>query len=149
MQLSVYLSGFEIIKMKATFHCQKRTMLSALFQPISNYRGILTCIFFFIEGIQYVFYCFIICKWSLHTFMLQVAHKKLQPNQGKHAQTEHSQDHDIWELFHRLDQGPHDGLQAWIQRRKGVQNEIKFLHKNQKQNTSFPRNACTLSNQWS
>ena len=45
--------------------------------------------------------------------MLQVAHKELQPNQGKHAQTEHSQDHDIWELFHRLDQGPHDGFQTW------------------------------------
>ena len=44
--------------------------------------------------------------------MFQVAHEQLQPNQCKHAQTEHSQDHDIRELLHWLDQGPHDGLQA-------------------------------------
>ena len=48
----------------------------------------------------------------LHAFIPQVAHKELQPNQCKHAQTEHSQDHDIRELLHRLDQGSHDGLQA-------------------------------------
>ena len=136
--------------MKATFHCQKRTMLLALFQTINNYRGILTSIVFFIESIQYAFYCFIIFKWSPHTFLLQVAHKELQPNQCKHAQTEHSQDHDVRKLLHRLDQGPYDGLQAWIRGGEiGVQNEIKPLNEKRKQNTSFPRNACILSNQWS
>ena len=47
--------------------------------------------------------------------LAQVAHEKLQTNQSKDAQAEDGQDHHIRQLLHRLDQGAHDGLQAWRQ----------------------------------
>ena len=49
----------------------------------------------------------------LQAFVPQVAHEELQPDEREHAQTEHGQDHDVRELLHRLDQGAHDGLQAY------------------------------------
>ena len=48
----------------------------------------------------------------LYTFIPQVAHEQLQPDESKDTQTEHREDHDVRQLLHRLDQGPHDGLQA-------------------------------------
>ena len=61
--------------------------------------------------------------------MLQVAHEELQPDEREHAQTEHGQDHDVRELLHRLDQGAHDGLQAWGQGIKtDIHKEIKSLN---------------------
>ena len=49
----------------------------------------------------------------LYTFIPQVAHEELQPDECEHTETEHSEYHDVRQLLHRLDQGPHDGLQAW------------------------------------
>ena len=43
----------------------------------------------------------------------QVAHEELQADEGKDAEAEDREDHHIGQLLHRLDQGPHDGLQAW------------------------------------
>lgn len=49
----------------------------------------------------------------LQAFIPQVAHEELQPDESKDTQTEHSEYHDVRQLLHRLDQGPHDGLQAY------------------------------------
>lgn len=49
----------------------------------------------------------------LYTFIPQVAHEELQPDECEHTETEHSEYHDVRQLLHRLDQGPHDGLQAY------------------------------------
>lgn len=62
----------------------------------------------------------------------QVAHEELQADEGKDAEAENREDHHIGQLLHRLDQGPHDGLQAWG-RRGGAR--------------SHPRHLCSLL-QW-
>ena len=43
----------------------------------------------------------------------QVAHEELKADEGEDAEAEDREDHHIGQLLHRLDQGPHDGLQAW------------------------------------
>ena len=48
-----------------------------------------------------------------HTLLPQVAHEELQADEGEDAETEHGEDHHVRQLLHRLDQGAHDGLQAW------------------------------------
>lgn len=48
-----------------------------------------------------------------HTFVAQVAHEELQTDEGEDAQAEDGQDHHVRKLLHRLDQGAHNGLQAW------------------------------------
>ena len=53
------------------------------------------------------------------TLLPQDAHEELQADEGEHAQAEHGQDHHVRQLLHRLDQGPHDGLQAWGERGSG------------------------------
>lgn len=51
--------------------------------------------------------------WPDHTLVAQVAHEELETDEGKDAQAEDGQDHHIRKLLHRLDQGAHNGLQAW------------------------------------
>lgn len=51
--------------------------------------------------------------WPEHTLVAQVAHEELETDEGEDAQAEDGQDHHIRKLFHRLDQGTHNGLQAW------------------------------------
>lgn len=53
--------------------------------------------------------------WPDHALLAQVAHEKLETNQSKDAQAEDGQDHHIRQLLHGLDQGAHNGLQAWRQ----------------------------------
>lgn len=48
-----------------------------------------------------------------HTLLAQVSHEELQSDEGKDAQAEDGQDHHVRQLLHRLDQGAHNGLQAW------------------------------------
>lgn len=48
-----------------------------------------------------------------YTLVPQVAHEKLQANEGKDTEAEDSEDHHVSQLLHRLDQGSHDCLQAW------------------------------------
>lgn len=48
-----------------------------------------------------------------HALLAQVSHEELQANEGKDAQAEDGKDHHVWQLLHRLDQGAHNGLQAW------------------------------------
>lgn len=45
--------------------------------------------------------------------MPQVAHEKLQADEGEDTEAEDSENHHISQLLHRLDQGSHDCLQAW------------------------------------
>lgn len=45
--------------------------------------------------------------------MPEVPHEELQADEGKDAQAEDGEDHDIRELLHRLDQRPDDRLQPW------------------------------------
>ena len=45
------------------------------------------------------------------TFVLEVALEELQAHQGKDTQAEDGEDGHISQLFHRVDQGPHDDLQ--------------------------------------
>lgn len=51
--------------------------------------------------------------WPDHTLVAQVAHEKLETNEGKDTQAEDGQDHHIRKLLHRLDQGAHNGFQSW------------------------------------
>lgn len=51
--------------------------------------------------------------WPDHTLVAQVAHEELETDKGKDTQAEDGQDHHIRKLLHRLDQGAHNGLQAW------------------------------------
>lgn len=51
--------------------------------------------------------------WPDHTLVAQVAHEELETDEGKDAQAEDGQDHHIRKLLHGLDQGAHNGLQAW------------------------------------
>lgn len=53
------------------------------------------------------------CWLADHTLVAQVAHEELETDEGKDAQAEDGQDHHIRKLLHRLDQGAHNGLQAW------------------------------------
>lgn len=41
-----------------------------------------------------------------------MAHEQLQPDEGKDAQAEDGEDHDVGQLLHRLEQGADDGLQS-------------------------------------
>ena len=51
-------------------------------------------------------------NWPDHTLVTQIAHEKLEANEGKDAQAENGQDHHIRKLLHGLDQGAHNGLQS-------------------------------------
>ena len=54
-----------------------------------------------------------------HALLAQVAHEELQADEGEHTEAEDSEDHDVRQLLDRLDQSPHDGLQAWGRGRGG------------------------------
>lgn len=51
-----------------------------------------------------------------HALVPQVAHEELQADEGEDAEAEDREDHHVGQLLHGLDQGPHDGLQAWARR---------------------------------
>lgn len=46
------------------------------------------------------------------TLVAQVSHEQLKSDEGKDAEAEDSQDHDISQLLHRLDKCTNDGFQA-------------------------------------
>lgn len=47
------------------------------------------------------------------TLLPQIPHEQLQANESKHAETEDSEDHDIRQFLHRLNQGANDGFKTW------------------------------------
>lgn len=49
------------------------------------------------------------CK-APDALLSQEAHEELQANESKHTKTEDSQDHDVCQLLHRLDQSAHNRL---------------------------------------
>lgn len=62
-----------------------------------------------------------------HTLVPQVAHEELQANEGEDTEAEDCEDHHVGQLLHRLDQGPHNGLQAWA-RREQARGRPEALH---------------------
>jgi len=54
----------------------------------------------------------VVADWPAHTLLPQVAHEELQADEREDAEAEHGEDHDVRQLFHRLDEGADDGLQA-------------------------------------
>ena len=52
-------------------------------------------------------------RWHQDTFLPQVSHEKLQANQSEDTEAEHSQDHDISQLLHRLDKSSNNRLQTY------------------------------------
>ncbi len=63
--------------------------------------------------------------WQTHALLPQVAHEELQADEGEDAEAEHGEDHDVRQLFYRLDQCANDGLQALTgERARGREGDI-------------------------
>lgn len=62
----------------------------------------------------------IAADWVTHALLPQVAHEELQADEGKDAEAENGEDHDIWQLLYRLDQCANYGLQALKRKDEGV-----------------------------
>lgn len=48
----------------------------------------------------------------LNTLLVQNSHEQLLTDQGKDAEAEESEDHHVYQLLHRAQQGTYDDLQT-------------------------------------